>query len=336
MADGPILVTGATGLLGNNVARLLLERGRRVRVLVREGSDPRPLAGLDLEVVHGDVRDAGTVRTAAAGVSAIIHAAAWVRLTWRQLDVAREINVRGTCHVADEARELGVRLIHVSTTDALAPGSPSQLANEDTPGEKLPCSYVLSKREAECEVLRRVGEGLDAVIVNPGFLLGPWDWKPSSGRMLLEVAQRLVPLAPRGGISICDVRDVAAGTLAAIDGGQPGRRYILAGENMTYFEAWKRFAALGGRRGPIKCYSRPVGWLIGFLGDAHERWISSESLINSATIGLGNTFHYYSSERARAELGYRSRPADESIRDAWDWFLANGYVRGAPAKAGGG
>ena len=336
MAEAPILVTGATGLLGNNVVRLLLERGRRVRVLVRGGSDPQPLAGLDLEVVHGDVRDAGTVRTAAAGVSAIIHAAAWVRLTRRQLDVAREINVHGTCHVANEARESGVRLIHVSTIDALAPGSPSQPANEDTPGQKLLCSYVLSKREAECEVLRRVGEGLDAVIVNPGYLLGPWDWKPSSGRMLLEVAQRFAPFAPRGGTSICDVRDVAAGTLAAIDRGQPGRRYILAGENMTYLEAWRRFAALGGRRGPIKRYSRPVGWLTGILGDARERWASGESVINSATIGLGNTFHYYSSERARAELGYRTRPADESIRDAWEWFITHGYVRGAAAKARGG
>ena len=329
MADAPILVTGATGLLGNNVVRLLVERGRQVRVLIREGADPRPLEGLDLEIAHGDVRDADSVRSAAEGVGAIVHAAAWVRLTRLQLDMAREINVGGTSHVAAAARQAGVRLIHVSTIDTLAPGHPSQPANESTRGEKVPCSYVLTKKEAERAVLQRVGEGLDAVIVNPGYLLGPWDWKPSSGRMLLEVAQRFAPLAPRGGISICDPRDVAAGILSALERGQPGGSYILAGENMTYFEAWKRFAAVGGRRGPFKCYSRPAGWMAGILGDARERWTSAESSINSATIALGNTFHYYSSERAEKELGYYSRPADESIRDAWEWFIAHGYVRGA-------
>jgi dihydroflavonol-4-reductase len=174
---------------------------------------------------------------------------------------------------------------------------------------------------------RRVSEGLDVVIANPGYLLGPWDWKPSSGKMLLELAQRFAPLAPRGGVSICDARDVASGILAALDRGQAGASYILAGENMSYLEAWKRFAAVGGRRGPIKRYSRPAGWLTGILGDAIERWNATETVFNSAAIALGNTCHYYSSERAAKELGYHSRPAEQSIRDAWEWFLAHGYVR---------
>jgi dihydroflavonol-4-reductase len=327
MANAPILVTGATGLLGNNVVRLLLAREERVRVLVREAADPRPLEGLDLEITRGDVRDEASVRAASKGAKAIIHAAAWVQLGWRKLDLARDINVRGTCHVADAAREAGIRLIHVSTTDALAHGSLDQPADEETPGEKLSSSYVITKREAEREVLNRVAGGLDAVIVNPCFLIGPWDWKPSSGRMLLEIAQRNAPIAPRGCISICDPRDVAAGMLSALERGQSGRRYILAGENMTYFDAWKRFAALTGRRGPIKKMSRIVAWLGGTAGDLWERCTGRDSLINSAAIGLGNSFHCYSSRRAAEELGYRSRPADESIRDAWEWFVAHGYVR---------
>ena len=328
MPSPPILVTGATGLLGNNVVRLLLARGEAVRVLVRDGADPRPLAGLDLEIAQGDIRDAAAVRAAAKGVQAIVHAAAWVRLSWRNLDLARDINVRGTCHIADAAREAGIRLLHVSSTDALAPGMLDQPANEDTPGEKIRCSYVITKREGEQEVLDRIARsGLDAVIVNPGFLIGPWDWKPSSGRMLLEIAQRFAPLAPRGGISICDPRDVAAGILSAIERGQIGRRYILAGENMTYSDAWKRFAALTGRRGPVKRMSHVAAWLGGTAGDLWERCTGRDSVINSAAIGLGNTFHCYTSLRAAQELGYRSRPAEESIRDAWEWFVAQGYVR---------
>jgi len=333
MADAPILVTGATGLLGNNVVRLLLDRGQRVRVLVRAEADPRPLEGLDLEVAHGDVRDGNAVSAAAAGVGGIVHAAAWVRLTQLGLETAREVNVGGTGNVADAALRARVKLIHISTIDTLAPGRPDQPADERAQGEKPRCNYVLTKKEAEREVLWRVREGLDALIIHPGYLLGPWDWKPSSGRMLLEVAQRFAPLAPRGGISICDPRDVAAGILSALERGQPGANYIMAGENMTYFEAWKRFAAYGGRRGPIKCYSRPAGWMAGILGDVRERWTSAESNINSATIALGNTVHYHSSERAATDLGYRSRPADESIRDAWEWFVAHGYVRSAAARA---
>lgn len=326
MAGAPTLITGATGLLGNNVVRLLLERGERVRALVREGADDRPLQGLDVEIVRGDVCDSESVRRAATGVRTIVHAAGWLGLGWSGLTAARAINVGGACHAADAALEIGARLIHVSSVDALAPGSPHVPADEETPGEKPPCSYVLSKCNAERAVLDRVSRGLDAVIVNPGFLIGPWDWKPSSGRMLLEIAQRFAPLAPRGGISICDPRDVAAGILAAAQRGRSGRRYLLTGENMTYFEAWKRFAAAGGRRGPIKPYSRLVGWIGGAVGDAWGRLTGTEPLVNSAAIAMGNMYHYYTSARAAAELGYRCRPANESIRDAWEWFVAHGYV----------
>jgi dihydroflavonol-4-reductase len=336
MASARFLVTGATGLLGNNVVRLLLERGERVRALVRRDADPRVLAGLNVEIARGDVRDAPSVRAAAAGVAAIVHSAAWVQLSWVNLKTAHEINVVGTCHVADAAQEVGARLLHVSSIDALAPGTFDRPADEDSPGQKLACNYVVTKRAAEREVLQRVGSGLDAVIVNPGYMIGPWDWRPSSGRMLLEIAQRFAPVAPRGGISICDPRDVATGILTAIERGRPGRRYILAGENMPYFEAWRRFAALTGRRGPLKRMSRPVGWLVGALGDAWERCTGRESLVNSAAISLGNTCHYYTSQRAADELGYRSRPADESIRDAWEWFREHGYVPQHPPRTSGG
>lgn len=331
MAGTPILVTGATGLLGNNVLRLLLDRGERVRVLVREGCDPRPLDGLDVEIVRGDVREPSRVRAAAEGVTTIIHCAAWMHLTWQRMDEARDVNSRGTRHVAEAAHEVGARLIHVSSIDALAPGLPNCPADEDTPGEKIPCNYVVTKREAEREVLERVSDGLDAVIVNPGYLIGPWDWKPSSGRMLLEIAQRFAPVSPRGGISICDPRDVAAGILSAVERGQRGRRYIMAGENMTYFEAWRRFAALNGRRGPLKPMSRLAGWIAGSVGDLRDRFATGDSVFNSAAIGLGNIFHYYTSQRAASELGYACRPADESIRDAWAWFTRHGYVRNRPA-----
>ena len=182
------LVTGATGLVGNNVVRLLLARGDAVLVLVRAESDSRPLAGLEVERAVGDVRDPMAVRSAMEGVGRVVHAAAVVEVGWQSLSLQRAVNVEGTRHVARGAREVGARFCQVSSVDALGI-SKNGLADEETPiANTVDCPYVVTKREAESVVQEEVDSGLDAVIVNPTFMLGKWDWKPSSGRMLLAVA----------------------------------------------------------------------------------------------------------------------------------------------------
>ena len=232
------LVTGATGLVGNNVVRRLLEQGVAVRVLARENIDPRPLAGLDVEIARGDVRDAAAVGQAVRGADCVIHAAGHVHIGWKGMDTARAINVEGTRNIAQAARSEDARLVHVSSIDALGISTAKRTVDEETPptGGVL-CPYVVTKREAEQVVLHEVAQGLRASIVNPGFMIGPNDWKPSSGRMLLQVARGWGLFAPLGSNSYCDVRDVVAGILAAANQGKSGRRYILAGETLTYFQA---------------------------------------------------------------------------------------------------
>jgi nucleoside-diphosphate-sugar epimerase len=227
------LVTGATGLVGNNVVRLLLERGESVRVLVRNPDD-KSLAGLPVEVIPGDVCNLDSVQRAAANVDRIIHAAARVHLGWTGLALQQSVNVEGTRNVATAAKKSGVRLVHVSSVDALGIGTRAKPADEETPPEgSIPCPYVVTKRGAEQALLELVAEGLDAVIVNPVYMFGPWDWKPSSGRMILEVARGYALLAPPGGNDFADVRDVAAGILKAAERGKRGRRYILGGERVS-------------------------------------------------------------------------------------------------------
>lgn len=323
------LVTGATGLVGNNIVRLLLDRGQAVRVLVREHSDQRPLFDLDVEIVHGDVREPETVRRACGGASLVIHAAGYVHIGWSALRLHRAVNVQGTCNVADTARELGLRMVHVSSTDALGIRSRRQPANEETPRDgHVSCPYVVTKREAEDELLARVNDGLDAVIVNPNFVLGPWDWKPSSGRMLLEVSRGFALLAPPGGNDFCDARDIAAGTLAAAERGRTGRRYILGGEAMSYLEAWRMFAEVTGCRAPVGT-ARP--WMLhvaGRAGDAWGRLSRREPDVNSAAVAIARLPHHFDGRRAEEELDYRPRPARQAAQAAWQWFLENGYARG--------
>ena len=321
------LVTGATGFVGNNVVRLLLEHGHSVRVLTRREADLAPLAGLSVETAHGDIRDAESVRQAFRNIDVAIHAAGDIHIGWTKLAEQREINVSGTRHVAEAALEAGAKLVHVSSVNAIGLGTRERPADEETPiHDVVRCGYVITKQEAEQVVLDLVARGLHGVIVNPSFMLGPWDWKPSSGRMLLAVARRFTPIAPKGGVSVADVRDVAAGILAAAERGSPGRRYILAGHNQTYFELWKLIARLTGGRPPWM----PAGPLqrIGgaWLGDLLTRITGREGDLNSATVRMSTQFHYYDSARARHELAYAGRPTEESVTDAWRWLQEHGYV----------
>ncbi len=332
------LVTGATGLVGNNVVRALLQRGDRVRVLARSSSDPRPLAGLDVELELGDVRDTAAVQRAVDGVDRVIHAAAYVHIGWSGLEVAQAVNVGGTAAVAACARRAQIRLVHVSSVDALGLPPGGEPADEETPlGGGVLCPYVVTKRAAEQVVLAEVAAGLDAVIVNPAYMVGPWDWKPSSGRMLLEVARNRALFAPLGTNNFCDVRDVAAGVLTAADRGVAGRRYILGGERLSYFQAWRIFARVTRSIPPLFPAGPLVRVAAGHWGDLMTWWTGREGDINSAVTTSSAQKRNFQSTRAERELGYHSRPLAESAADAWQWFREHGYAqRAAPQASAGG
>jgi dihydroflavonol-4-reductase len=322
------LVTGATGLVGNNVVRLLLERGQRVRVLVRPTANPRALAGLDVETVSGDVQQPEVVREACRGAGQIVHAAAVVQFGWTGLEKQRAINVEGTRHVVEAAKAEGARLVHVSTADTLGMGTRATPGDEETPQyHAVLCPYVITKREAEQLVLDEAARGLDVAIVNPTYMVGPWDWKPSSGQMILQVARGFAKIAPSGSTDICDVRDVAAGILAALARGARGRRYILGGEALSLFEAWKMIAAITGVKPPWRVGRKPVLRFFGRCGDLWGRVTGREGVVNSAAVEIGLLEHHFSYARAHKELDYSPRPAREAIEAAWNWFVEHGYAQ---------
>ena len=321
------LVTGGTGLVGNNVVRALLDQGQKVRVLTRTTSDVRPLEGLAVEKQIGDVCDPESVAQSLQSIDVVIHAAAHVQIGWSGLATQQKINVGGTRHVARAARQSGVRMVHVSSVDALALGSQGPIVNEETPpGEpKVACPYVLTKRLAEEEVLAEVAQGLDAVIVNPGFMLGPWDWKPSSGRMLLEVARGRMLLAPSGSNDFCDVRDVVNGILSCVHKGRIGQRYILGAHCIGYFEAWTIFAEVTGSRKPLAKAGPAATWIGGAVGDLVYRITGREPDVNSASLAMACLWKNFDYHRAERELGYKTRPLRESATDCWKWFREYGY-----------
>jgi dihydroflavonol-4-reductase len=186
--------------------------------------------------------------------------------------------------------------------------------------------YVISKREAEQAVCEEIARGLWGTIVYPGTMFGPWDWKPSSGRMFLGVDRLPLIWAPVGAGSICDARDVAAGAIAAAERGQCGRRYILAGHNLRYRQLFAAIAALVGRGGPWLPMGRIFRAIASPIADLRTWLRGTEDDANSAALALSRQEHCFSSARAQRELGYALRPLNDTLSDAWHWLDQHGYL----------
>jgi dihydroflavonol-4-reductase len=316
-----IAVTGATGLLGNNVTRLALGRGIQVVAISRNSTSARSLEDLKLQKLDADITDFDSLDRIDGKLDAVIHSAAHIHIGWSQRQQGIQTNKNGTANAIRLAQKHQARLIHVSTVNTLAIGAADRIIDEQTPGDgQVPCTYVVSKRSAEQEVRQAIQQGVDAVIVYPGFMLGPWDWKPSSGRMIMDLRKGAPPLAPSGGCSICDPRDVADAILQAIAKAPGGSRYILAGENWTYFQLWREITKQFGARGPWTFLRRPGQIAAGSIGDLLGKLTGKEPLVNSAAIAMSSQYHWYSSQLAIDQLDYRIRPVDESIADAIDWM----------------
>lgn len=320
------VVTGATGLVGNNVVRALVRRGRSVRAVVRSAG--RALDGLHVQVATALLADEHALQVAIDGAAAVVHSAAMVHCGWRHLDEMQAANVEGARRVARAARRAGARLVHVSSVDAIGLTRDGSPADEQTPPGGMPeCPYVVTKRAAEQAVLDEVARGLDAVIVNPVYMIGPWDWKPSSGRMLLEVGAGKGLFAPPGANDFVDVRDVAEGILAALGKGTTGERYILGGHALSYLEAWRIFARAAGRMQPLGIAPKAAVQVAGWAGDLASLFTRRELPVNSAATTMSMLPHNFSSARAKAELGYTFRPFEATVEDAWGWFIDHGYAR---------
>jgi dihydroflavonol-4-reductase len=274
------------------------------------------------------VRDPPSLARACAGVEWVINCAAVVRVGRRRYAYHKAVNERGAGNVALAAKVAGARLVHVSTVDALGYGTRDHPADELRPPDKeVWVPYVVTKRQGDRRILAELDSGLDAVIVHPAYILGPWDWKPSSGRILLQIARGRALAAPPGGNDFCHVEDVAAGVLAAAEKGVIGERYILGGEALSYREAFELFARVTGGRPPRFDASARLVKLAGLAGDVVGLVRRREPDVNSATALLSCLPHHFTDRKARERLGYTSRPAEEAARDAWAWLRAHGYAK---------
>ncbi|XZE21971.1 NAD-dependent epimerase/dehydratase family protein [Pirellulaceae bacterium SH449] len=323
-----ILVTGATGLLGNNISRLAISQGIHTTTLARSPKSHPSLCELKGEHIQADITDDNLASLLAdTGFDAVIHAAAKIHIGWKNLDESLKVNELGTRRLIEWARRTKTRVVHVSTVNCLPLGTRELPANErSTGGIQTPSSYVVSKQAAQRVCNEAIERGDDCYAVYPGFMLGPYDWQMSSGKMIAAL-QTFRPWAPAGGCSVCDPRDVAEAILRIALKGATSRHYILAGQNVTYLELWGQIARGLGTRPPLIAMRKPAQVVGKLLADLSNRFRNQESDFNSAAIEMAQQFHFYDSGLAETELGYSSRPYTESLRDAVEWLRLRKFLK---------
>ena len=325
----PVLVTGASGFVGAAVARALLKRGRKLRVLVRPQSDRRNLAGLEVEPRIGSLEDAASLAAAIEGCGALYHVAADYRLWVKDESAMYRANVDGTRRLMEEALAQGVaRIVYtssVATLGIVGDGTPSNETTTSTLGDMIG-PYKRSKFMAEEVVRDLVGQrGLPAVIVNPSTPVGPGDVKPTpTGRMIVDAASGKMPAFVDTGLNIVHVDDVAEGHLLAEERGAVGERYILGGDDMTLAEILKRIALLTGRKPPTISIPIPAIWPLAVVTEAWARISGKEPLLTLDGLRMAKKKMYFSSAKAQRDLGYRARPAQDALAEAVVWFRQAG------------
>ena len=329
------VVTGASGLLGGNLALELIAQGHAVRATRRSAASTEHLAGHPIEWVPGDLDDVAGLRNAFAGADVVFHCAALVSILRRPTRALVATNVDGTRNVIEAVRAARVaRLVHCSTVGAVGlseNGKPcTEQARWNFAEHGLDDGYVTTKRHAEDVVEGAVKEGLDAVVVNPTYMLGPYDAKPSSGKMIVGVVLRQAPGYTSGSNNFVDVRDVARGMVLAWQKGARGERYILGGENMRYADLFRLIAQVAGVPPLTWAVPRAIANLVGLAGDV-QHWLSGKEpfiTTNSVRWGYCSTFQF-SSAKAHRELGYTHGPLEPAIADAIAWFRARGTLPAA-------
>jgi len=320
-------VTGASGFVGANLARALLERGWRVRALVR-GEAPS-LDGLDIERVHGDLFAPG-LSDAMRGCDGLFHAAATYSLWRRDREAVLRANVDGTRSALAAARAAGVRrTVHTSSVAAIGTRDGGDAADEtfQSPPDRLIGVYKRSKYLAELEVRRAVESGQDVVIVNPTTPVGPWDAKPTpTGDIIVRFLTGRMPAYVDTGLNVVDVRDVAAGHVLAYERGVTGERYILGNENLTLRALLARLAAITGRAVPRVRLPRVIPLAYAALGEYVLAPLGVRPDVALDGVRMAKQRMFYTAEKAVRELGLPQSSVNDALADAVTWFQRHGYA----------
>ncbi|HLX61757.1 MAG TPA: hopanoid-associated sugar epimerase [Planctomycetota bacterium] len=324
------LVTGASGFVGNHVARALLKRGFPVRLLVRKTSNLAFLSDLSgFETVEGDLRDRASLDRAVAGCEMLFHVAADYRFDVADPHDTYKSNVEGTAHLLEAAGNAGLKRIVYTSTVGCIGFLKDALANEATPVtlEMMIGTYKRTKFQAEQRALELARRGLPVVIVNPTTPVGEFDAKPTpTGDMIVRFLKRKMPAVIDTGLNLIDVRDCAEGHLLAAEKGRVGERYILGNKNMTLMEIGQALAKISGLPAPAMHLPYFVAFTAGWLNTKFALMRGKTPTISLESVKMARKKMWVSCEKAIKELGLPQTPPEEALSRAMAWYRENKYA----------
>ena len=321
------LVTGATGHIGNVLVRSLLEKGEKVRALIWRGEDRTPLKDLDVECVEGDVLDPASLEKAIQGVDKIYHLAGIISIMPGKNEIVQRVNVEGTRNMLTIAQRTGVRrFVYTSSIHAITRAPHGREINEDLPFDTdNPAGvYDRSKAEASLEVQEAARQGLNAVIVCPTGVIGPYDYRGSEmGQVILEAIGTRPQFYVDGAYDFVDVRDVAQGMILASEKGRRGESYILSGERISVFNLMDTVRQITGLHFPSIKIPFNLAVFAAQFTPLYYRLTHTKPRFTPYSLTTLQSNSNISNAKARRELGYKPRSLRDSLVDTIRWFLEN-------------
>jgi dihydroflavonol-4-reductase len=324
-----VLLTGATGFLGRHVARVLCDAGYSLVMLLRDPGTDLP-AWRGARRVAGDLEDPASLARALKGVGSVVHVAGFVSNTVPDRRRLFQVNVEGARNLLKAAAGAGVdRVVFTSSTSAvgaLEQDRPERALREDAEFNlrRLAVPYVQAKRAAHEAALGAREAGLPVVVLSPSFVLGPGDYRLTSSELVDAFVRRRLPGRLAGGLNPVDVRELAQAYRAALEHPDPAPHYILAGrDNLSSLAFFRRLERCSGIRAPRFAIPR---WAALAVGACAER-LAPDASLTAATVRLGSLYWYFDASLARSELGFETRPLDETLRSAVKWVQERPSLR---------
>jgi dihydroflavonol-4-reductase len=322
-----VAITGASGHIGNCLVKELKKRGAAIKALDR---DPNSILNkMDVELIRGDLLEPESLVNLCEGVDVVFHLAAQIAIENRYSSTVYETNVTGTKNMIKAANHAQVgKFIHFSSIHAFKIGSPDLMLDESTSlVETNKIIYEFTKAEGEREVMKAAKEGLNAVVLNPTAVIGPFDYRESLlGQALIRIYQNKLPFLVSGGYNWVDVRDVVSASINAIESGRKGENYILSGEYSTLHDLSEMISKISGCKIPVNVpvslarLACPFFMVYSSIAKKEPLYTyqSLDILVNSP-INISNA-------KAKRELHYEPRPLEQTLRDTIDWYRENNFI----------
>ncbi len=325
------VVTGATGHIGNVLVRKLYERGYQVVAFVLKNDNIDMFKELNIKYKYGDVNDIESLENAFLGADVVFHLAGIIDIGNGNKSRMYKVNVEGTKNVVDVCKKVGVKkLVYTSSVHAIKEQPKGKVITEtnEFSSKLVKGTYAKTKAEATKYVLEAQDEKLDVIITHPSGVIGPYEYKRSNlGQLIIDCYYKKMKAYLEGGYNFVDVRDVADGLILALENGKPGQCYILAGHYVSIKELMKYVEEITHVPAPKFKIARWFAYATGFLSEIYYKIMKQKPLFTSYSVYTTGTNSNFSIQKAQKELGYKTRPIKETMKDTINWLKEEGIIK---------